>query len=209
MYLPTLFREDDIERCHALIRDNPLGLLVSSSADDVQANPVPFLLTLAANGKTLLQCHVARANPQWRHIEGGASVLAIFQGDDSYVSPSWYASKRAHGKVVPTWNYAMVQARGSATIHEDAEWLRAQITALTASHEDKRPTPWQVSDAPHTFIEAQMRGIVGIEIVVEQLTGKWKVSQNRSEADRAGVIDGLRAEGDDAMAEMVGGREHR
>ena len=131
-------------------------------------------------------------------------MLVVFQGADTYVTPSWYASKAEHGKVVPTWNYAMVQARGSARIHDGAEWLGQQTDELTDRHESGRPAPWKVDDAPDAFVAAQLRGIIGIEITVVQLTGKWKVSQNRPEADRRGVHAGLKQDGEDQMADLVG-----
>lgn len=203
MYQPPHFIETDETVLRALIEAHPLGLLISASGEDVLANPVPFLVS-ASDGITTLRAHLSKANPQWRHIRDGASVLVVFQGADSYVTPSWYASKAEHGKVVPTWNYAMVQARGTATVHEGSEWLRPQVNELTDRHEADRPAPWKVDDAPEAFVEAQLRGIVGIEIAVSQLTGKWKVSQNRPEADRRGVHAGLTGQGDEAMAGLVG-----
>jgi len=202
MYSPPQFVEDDETVLRALIAAHPLGLLISASGGDVLANPAPFLVSVK-NGVTTLRAHLSRANEQWRHIKDGASVLVVFQGADTYVTPSWYVSKTEHGKVVPTWNYAMVQARGPASVHEDAEWLGGQVSELTDRHEATRAAPWKVDDAPEAFVAAQLRGIVGIEITVEQLTGKWKVSQNRPEADRRGVRAGLRQDGDSAMADLV------
>jgi len=144
---------------------------------------------------------MARANTQWQSIEG-QKVLIVFQGSQSYVSPTFYATKRETGKVVPTWNYAMVQARGVARLHTDTAWLDAQIEALTTRHEGGRVPSWAVNDAPRGFIESQLRGIVGVEVEIESIDGKWKVSQNRPEADRRGVADGL-AESNPEMAELV------
>ena len=202
MYSPPQFEEKDEAVLRALITAHPLGLLISTSGSDALANPVPFLVSVQ-DGVTMLRAHLSKANPQWRHIKDGAHVLVVFQGAQSYVTPSWYASKAEHGKVVPTWNYAMVQARGSATVHESADWLGPQVEELTGRHEAERPDPWKVDDAPENFIAAQLRGIVGIEIRVSELRGKWKVSQNRPEADRRGVHAGLKAQGDDAMARLV------
>lgn len=202
MYVPHHFTETREDRLHALIRAHPLGLLISSSGGAMMADPVPFLLDTAGKRARLL-AHVARANPQWMHIRDGARVLVVFQGAESYVSPAWYPSKGAHGKVVPTWNYAMVQVDGTATVHEDPAWLKAQVSALTDIQEAGRREPWAVSDAPERFIDAQMRGIVGIEIAVTAMTGKWKASQNRSAEDRAGVKTGLMAQGDHVMAGLV------
>lgn len=208
MYIPPQFAETDPSVLHALIRAHPLGLLITASDAGLVANPVPFLLDTSAE-RVVLRAHLARPNPQWTHIRDGASVLVVFQGEEAYVTPSWYASKQAHGKVVPTWNYAIVQVRGSATVHEDAAWLGAQIAALTGSREGARAAPWAVEDAPSRFIEAQMRGIVGIEIEVSEMNGKWKVSQNRDDADRKGVVAGLSSEGQPAMAALVAGARDR
>lgn len=202
LYLPPQFVEKDQTVLRALIEAHPLGLLISSSETGVLANPLPFLVA-ERDGVTTLRVHLSRANEQWRHIRDGARVLVVFQGVDTYVTPSWYASKSEHGKVVPTWNYAMVQARGRASVHETPEWLGDMVRDLTHRHESPRAEPWKVDDAPEAFVAAQLRGIVGIEIAVEELTGKWKVSQNRPEADRRGVRDGLSEDGYEAMAELV------
>lgn len=204
MYQPPHFREDDLATQHALIRAHPLGLLVTSGASGLVANPVPFLIDTESGAKGTLRAHVARANPQWRDIRDGAEVLIVFQGAETYVTPSWYRTKAETGKVVPTWNYAIVQARGPATAIEDAAWLRSQIDALTAQQEGRRASPWQIGDAPEPFIAAQLKGIVGIEITVTAIDGKWKVSQNRPEADREGVARGIREEAPNAeMLELV------
>ncbi|WP_412050818.1 FMN-binding negative transcriptional regulator [Hoeflea sp. Naph1] len=202
MYQPPHFAEPDENVMQALITAHPLGLLISSSADDLQANPLPFLVSVD-DGITRLRTHMSRANGQWRHIEDGASVLVVFQGVDSYITPSWYRAKAEHGKVVPTWNYAMVQARGAARIEAGSDWLRQQVGELTDRHEANRAEPWKVDDAPEAYVAAQLRGIVGIDITVDTLTGKWKMSQNRPEADHKGVHAGLTEDGDAAMAELV------
>ncbi|OCJ14080.1 transcriptional regulator [Rhizobium sp. AC44/96] len=201
MYQPPHFREDDLDTQHALVRAHPLGLLITAGQSGLIANPVPFLLDAAASQKGTLRLHVARANGQWRDIEAGAEVLAVFQGANSYVTPSWYKTKQETGKVVPTWNYAIVQAKGSARVIEDANWLLAQITAITRQQEGEREKPWAVGDAPDDFIRAQMKGIVGIEIEISSIEGKWKVSQNRPVADREGVVVGLGEMPD--QAEMI------
>jgi len=202
MYSPPQFEEKDETVLRALIEAHPLGLLISASGGDMLANPVPFLVSVT-DGVTRLRTHVSKANPQWRHINDGASVLVVFQGADNYITPSWYASKAEHGKVVPTWNYAMVQARGTASVHEGPDWLGGQVAELTNRHEAARPAPWKVDDAPEAFVAAQLRGIVGIEISVSELKGKWKVSQNRPVADRQGVHAGLVAQQDTDMAGLV------
>lgn len=204
MYQPPHFREERLEIQHALIRAHPLGLLISSGEDGLLANPVPFLLDAAAAPKGVLRAHLARANRQWQALAAGQPALVVFQGVDTYITPSWYETKKETGKVVPTWNYAIVQVRGPVRVVEDREWLRRQITALTAEHESSRSEPWAVTDAPEDFVEAQLKGIIGIEMTIETIEGKWKVSQNRPAADREGVARGLAGEGlDPDMAELV------
>ena len=203
MYLPPHFREDALEAQHALIRAYPLGLLVSAGAGGIVANPIPFVLD-AAGEKGTLRCHVARANEHWRELQTTDECLVVFQGPQHYITPSWYATKRETGKVVPTWNYATVHAWGRPIIRDDADWIRRQINTLTDQQERPRATPWKVDDAPEPFVAAQVRGIVGIEIPIARIEGKWKVSQNRPEADRAGVHAGLVEQGGlDAMAALV------
>lgn len=201
MYQPTHHREDRLEVQHGLIESHPFGLLISSGSKGLLANALPFLLQRMSGPLGTLQVHMARGNVQWRDIDG-QKVLTVFQGPQAYVSPTFYATKRETGKVVPTWNYAMVQARGVARLHTDPAWLDTQIKALTSRHEGSRAPSWAVSDAPRTFIESQLRGIVGIEIEIDAIEGKWKVSQNRPEADRRGVAEGL-AHDDPAMSELV------
>ena len=191
MYQPPHFREDDLGVQHALIREHPLGLLITAGASGLIANSVPFHLDAEGSEKGTLQLHLAKANTQWRDIQDGAAVLAVFQGANSYVTPSWYQTKRETGKVVPTWNYAIVQARGPARVIDDHGWLLKQINAITGQQEEKRNAPWAVGDAPDDFIRAQLKGIIGIEIEITAIDGKWKVSQNRPVADRQGVAAGL------------------
>ena len=190
MYQPPHHREDRLDVQHSLIESHPFGLLISTGAEGPVANALPFLLHRHTGRLGMLQAHMARANEQWKDLDG-QKVLTVFQGPQSYVSPSYYATKRETGKVVPTWNYAMVQARGLVKVRADAEWLDAQIDRLTSQHEGRRAHSWAVSDAPRSYIESQLRGIVGIAIDIETIEGKWKVSQNRQEADRRGVAEGL------------------
>jgi transcriptional regulator len=215
MYQPPHFVETRLDVLHALIRAHPLGLLISVGADGPMADPLPFLIDAAVEPHGRLRAHFAKANPQWRLIAENPQtpVLVVFQGADSYVTPSWYEAKRETGKVVPTWNYAIVQVRGRARIVDDREWLAGQIAELTATHEAHRAKPWQVTDAPAPFIEAQMKGIIGVEITITEISGKWKVSQNRPVADRVGVAAGLdKLQSTTEMAELVrsfGGLEKR
>lgn len=203
MYCPAAFREDRPEVQQAFIRSHPLGLLISHGSSGLLANLLPFVLQPQGGARGVLQAHMARANPQWRELHGQA-VLVVFRGADAYVSPSLYASKQQTGKVVPTWNYTMVQARGIARVRDRGDWLTPQLNALTTANEAARAQPWAVADAPAAFIEAQMRAIVGIEIEIAGIEGKWKVSQNQPEANRRSVVAGFSAgQGTREMAELV------
>ncbi|HBF29429.1 FMN-binding negative transcriptional regulator [Rhizobium sp.] len=206
MYQPPHFRQHDIEELFAFIRQNPLGLLITSGTGGLIANPLPFFLRRGTT-ETEADCllvHLARANPQWQAIEAGDEVLVSFMGADHYITPNWYATKQETGKVVPTWNYQIVQVRGKATVHQDASWLMQQVSALTDQQEESVPRPWAVQDAPEVFLTAQMRGIVGIELMISSIEGKLKASQNRNQADVNGVITGLQAEGTEAAQAMAG-----
>ena len=201
MYLPAHFKETRSDVLHTLIRGHPLGTLVTlNAAGELQANPIPFLIDPGPQAHGTLRSHVARANPLWRETRTEVDALVVFQGAQSYVSPGWYPSKAEHGKVVPTWNYIVVQARGRLRAVEDAEWLHALVSRLTERHEAPRAQPWGVGDAPPDYIATMLRAIVGVEIEITDLVGKWKVSQNRSAADRAGVAAGLAALSGDAQA---------
>lgn len=198
MYQPEHFKLEDRASLHEVMRAHPLAQLVTAGPGGLMANAVPFLLVPGneAEGRPdRLEAHLARPNPQWREIEAGAEVLVIFQGPDGYVTPSWYASKREHGKVVPTWNYVIVQARGRAAVIDDNDWLVRHVAAISDRHEAPRAEPWAVTDAPAGYVPALARGIVGVEIVVESLSGKFKMSQNRPAADRDGVAVGVEREG--------------
>jgi transcriptional regulator len=199
MYLPKHFEESRAEVLQELIRTHPLGLLVTLADAGLQANPVPFILDAdPAGGPGILRAHVARANPLWRETRSDVEALVVFQGPQAYVSPNWYPSKAEHGKAVPTWNYTMVQAHGTLRAIEDPAWLLAFVTRLTERHEGGRAMPWHVADAPADYIESMLRAIVGIEIDVSRLEGKFKLSQNRPAEDRTGVVLGLEA--DSALA---------
>ena len=206
MYQPPVFREDRLEVQHEFIRAHPLGLLVTAGPAGLIANLFPFLLDQDGSDKGTLRLHIARANPQWRELAAIEQCLVVFQGPQDYVTPSWYATKRQTGKVVPTWNYTMVQVRGRPRIVDDEAWLRRQLEDLTSSREGRRAAPWQVGDAPADFIAAQMKVIVGVEIPIVAIEGKWKMSQNRPEADRLGVIAGFREAGEETMAALVAER---
>jgi transcriptional regulator len=205
MYLPAHFEQPDKETIHRLIRGAPLATLVTQAAGSIEANHVPMLLDLRGDA-TILRFHVARANPVWRETDPAAEVLAIFQGPDTYISPSWYATKAEHGKVVPTWNYAVVHAYGRLTAFDDPHWLREFLPTLTAVHEARFETPWQVGDAPPDFVDKMMGAIVGMEITVTRVLAKWKVSQNQPAGNKATLLTAL--EGTDqpgarAMAQLL------
>lgn len=209
MYQPPVFRETDIPTQQAFIAAHPLGLLISAGEPGLLANPIPFVLYPEEGPFGTLRCHLSRGNAQWQAFRQMPDALVVFQGADHYITPSWYPQKAVDGKVVPTWNYAMVQARGAARVIEDSAWLHANVSALTDQHEGRRAKPWTVSDAPDAFIAGQLRGIVGIEIEISAIEGKFKASQNRAEADRAGVAEGLLGEADPAapaMRELVKAR---
>jgi transcriptional regulator len=184
-----MFREERLEVLHALMREHPLATLITTGDNGLTANLIPFSL----HGD-VLRAHLARNNKQLDDLRAGAEALIVFQGPHSYITPSWYPSKAEHGKVVPTWNFVMVQARGTPQVMDDVDWLREQVGQMTANLESQRAEPWSVSDAPEDFIATQLRAIVGVEIPIRSLEGKWKISQNRSEADRQGVIQGLTSE---------------
>jgi len=201
MYLPEHFKQTDIEALHGLIQHHPFALWVTSIEGQFCANPIPFWLD-PQRGKWGTLCgHVSRANPIWRHCLQPLPSLVIFQGANAYVTPSYYLSKAQHGKVVPTWNYAAVHAHGNASAVEDADWLLQQVNAITAQQENNMAQPWSVSDLPSDYLDKVLQAIVGIEIPIEQLTGKWKFSQNRNLEDKLGVVVGLRETGHpDAIA---------
>ncbi|MFE0841076.1 FMN-binding negative transcriptional regulator [Achromobacter insolitus] len=206
MYLPSAFREDSLEVQHDFIRAHPLGVLMTSGDGGLMANHIPCLL-YPEGPHGVLRLHVARANPQLADLATGRECLIVFHGPQAYVTPSWYPTKAETHKVVPTWNFVAVHVWGSPVIQDDPAWLRAQLDALTDSQEKARAQPWRVDEAPADFIAAQMRAIVGVEIPVSRIEGKWKVSQNRSLADRRGVAEGLAGEaGDAVMAALVARR---
>jgi len=201
MYSPAHFKEDRPEPLHQLVREHPLGLLITLGDQGLEANPIPFLLDVDASGQAVLRAHVARANPVWREARNDIDTLVVFQGPQAYISPNWYATKAENGKAVPTWNYITVQARGRMVVRDDAVWLRELVTRLTQRHEAAQARPWAVGDAPPDYIDAMLRAIVGIEIPLTSLQGKWKLSQNHPVVNREGVSQGLRVlGGDQALA---------
>lgn len=190
MYVPPAFRWEELPELHGAMRAARLATLVTSTEAGLMATPLPMLLVAEEGELGTLHGHLAKANPQWRTAAQG-EALAIFGGPDAYVTPSWYAAKREHGRVVPTWNYETVHAHGVPEFYEDEDRLLDQVTRLTALHESGRAEPWAVADAPASFVKGQLKGIVGLRLPIARIEGKRKMSQNRSPEDRAGVAEGL------------------
>lgn len=203
MYLPPHFREERSQVLAQALAAHPLGLLIRNGSAGLTADPLPFLLSGEAAAGGRLLAHVARANPIVGDLAEGTEVLVVFQGPQGYLSPSWYATKAETHRVVPTWNYVTVQVRGRARLVDDPAFTRGVVARLTATQEAERPVPWTIDDAPEAYVAGQLRGIVGLEIEIAAIEGKWKVSQNRNAADRAGAARGFAAEGHAAMAELV------
>ena len=204
MYSSAPFREARQDVLFQFIRDNPLGALISNAeAGGLSATHAPLLLEPASGPHGVLCCHLARANPHWQELAASPAVLVIFGGAEHYVSPSWYPSKREHGKVVPTWNYAAVHVRGRARIFGGHQDLLAHLKALTSANEALFSVPWTIENAPTEYIEGLTRSIVGIEITIEDIEGKWKLSQNRSASDQEGVVAGLEQLGTERSLRMA------
>lgn len=206
MYIPKHFEERDLSTLHALIQMQPLGAWVTLSGDELLVNHIPFMLDQTRGEFGTLICHVARANTVWKNFSRTLPSVFIFQGPQAYITPSWYPSKHEHGKAVPTWNYAVVHAYGLPCVMDDREWLLGHVSRLSELREATQPAPWRVEDAPPDFIDGMLKAIVGVEIPIAKIEGKWKTSQNRPAPDKRGVIAGLNANGDDdslAMAALV------
>ncbi len=198
MYLPEAFAETRPDVVAAFLTSHPMAQLVTMTADGLMATPLPMMYEPSVDGLGSLVGHVARANTQWSQSGPAIEALAIFTASNAYVSPNWYPSKGEHGKVVPTWNYESVHVRGAFVVHDETEWKRALVTRLTERHESSFAAPWAVADAPPEYIESMLKAIVGVEVQVTSIQAKRKLSQNKSDADIAGVIDGLSAVGGDS-----------
>jgi transcriptional regulator len=206
VYLPQHFAVTDVAAMHQVIRDFPLGTLVTIGSDGLAANHIPFILDPKWGEHGRLLAHVARNNAVWHDHGPDQDALVVFQSLEAYITPNWYQTKRETHEVVPTWNYAVVHAYGQIIVHDDARWVRGQAGMLTKQQESSQPTPWKMADAPPAYTAANLAQIVGLEIPLTRLTGKFKASQNRRDVDRAGAIDGLRATedpGNIAMAELM------
>ena len=212
MYLPTHFAEERDETIGRLIADYPLGTLVTLGSEGLSANHIPFMFDAEAGPHGTLRGHVARGNAVWHDHTSEHEALVIFQGPQAYISPNWYPTKQDEHRVVPTYNYAVVHAYGELVVHDDEKWLRAFLGRLTKRMELPQARPWKMGDAPQDYLATMVQGIVGIEIVVSRLVGKWKVSQNRSPVDREGAAVGLRVAGgaeQAAMAALIAEAEER
>jgi transcriptional regulator len=203
MYVPKHFGEQRIGILHEFIRSHSFGMLVSATSGGLDAVHTPFDIDPEPAPFGTLRGHVAHANPIWKQCASGVDALVVFQGPNAYITPSWYAAKKETGKVVPTWNYVAVHARGPLRVIHDRVWLRGVVEKLTDRHEATRPQPWKLSDAPPDFIEQMLSAIVGVEVPIVSLTGSWKLSQNRSAVDQHCVAQGLRAEGSASAAQVV------
>ncbi len=203
MYTPPAFAQDDLATIHGMIRATGLATLVTMTDEGLIGTPLPLILKEDEGPCGTLYGHLARPNSQWK-LEPRAEALVIFPGPDAYISPSWYAAKAEHGKVVPTWNYSAVHAYGTPEFFEDPDRLLGIVSALTDRNEASRSAPWAVSDAPDDYIRARLRGIVGLRLAISRLEGKQKFSQDKPEADRAGVAKGLAEEADPSAREMAG-----
>ena len=206
MYVPAHFKNDDVAALHATIREIGLGTLVTLGGGGLEASHVPMVIDAEPAPYGTLVGHVAHANPQWRTASADVPALAMFLGPEAYISPAWYATKQETGKVVPTWNYVAVHATGTLRFFEDPERLRALVTRLTEIHEAGRPAPWAVTDAPEDYVSGMLKAIVGFELTITRLEGKWKMSQNRPAVDREGAVEGLLREGgatETAVAKLV------
>jgi transcriptional regulator len=198
VYVPTQFREDRVPVLHEMMQRIRLATLVTLNTDGLVASHLPMLVDREPGPFGRLSGHVARANPQWRSLKPDVPALAIFTGPEAYITPSWYATKRLTGKVVPTWNYVAIHAYGELRFIDDPAHTLAHVTRLTQAQESLRAEPWKVSDAPADFVAGMVKGIIGFELTIARLEGKWKMSQNRPEDDRAGVVEGLTQEGGSA-----------
>ena len=191
MYIPKFNLETRLDVIHNLIETHPLATLVTMGASGLIATHIPMVLHRSEGPSGTLRGHISRANPQWRELNPAIEALAIFTGPEHYITPNWYPEKAEDGKVVPTWDYAVVHAYGPITLIEDTAWLLTHLNSLVTKHESSFPQPWKISDAPEDYIASQMRGIIGIELPIRRLEGKWKVSQNKSEPTLRSIERGL------------------
>ncbi|MCT9070425.1 FMN-binding negative transcriptional regulator [Cupriavidus gilardii] len=203
MYIPSHFEVQDVEALHRLIREHPFGMLVTHGTNGLDANHLPFELDLSAGTNGTLRAHVARANPVWQHAGNGDEVMVVFRAEDGYITPTWYPSKHESHKQVPTWNYRVVHAHGRITIRDEERYVRGVVARLTRAHEASQPAPWKMTDAPADYIDTMLNAIVGIEIDITRLIGKFKLSQNRELRDKLGAAEALKRQGDAALGQAM------
>ncbi|CAJ0784062.1 Protease synthase and sporulation protein PAI 2 [Ralstonia condita] len=203
MYVPTHFEASRTDALLLLIAQNPFGSLVTHGKNGLDANHIPFLLLPEEGPRGMLHAHVARANPVWQDVADGDEVLVIFRAGDAYISPTWYPSKQAHHKHVPTWNYRVVHAHGRITIRDDERFVRGVVARLTRTHEASQPVPWKMSDAPADYVDDLLKMIVGIEIEITRLEGKLKLGQNREARDVRGAGEALKAAGENVIGDAM------
>ena len=202
MYIPAKFKQENIEDLISIMRQYPFATLVANSYDGIEVTHLPVLLE-KVNDELVLKAHVAKANKIWRQVESGSEVLVIFNGPNCYISPNHYPTKAENGKAVPTWNYVVVHAKGSISYSHDTEWIYSVIDKLTTEHESTLDNPWSITDAPEEFIDKMLPAVVGLEIIINSISGQWKLSQNQPEVNKQGVISGLNAHGDHASTTMA------
>lgn len=202
MHIPKKFKQDDLDTLKKLIVEAPFASLITSSKTGLEANHLPFILK-ESEGKTLLQGHIAKANPLWQNLEDQADVLVVFNGPNCYVSPNYYPTKKEHGKAVPTWNYVCVHVKGVVSFIYDDAWNLQMLNALTTVHEASQKKPWSVADAPKEYIQKMLSAIVGIEIDVASIVGQWKLSQNQPVQNQRGIVEGLSKEADGLSQQNV------
>ncbi|ALD93166.1 FMN-binding negative transcriptional regulator [Cupriavidus gilardii] len=203
MYIPSHFEVQDVEALHRLIREHPFGMLVTHGTNGLDANHLPFELDLSAGTNGTLRAHVARANPVWQHAGNGDEVMVVFRAEDGYITPTWYPSKHESHKQVPTWNYRVVHAHGRITIRDEERYVRGVVARLTRAHEASQPAPWKMTDAPADYIDTMLKAIVGIEIDITRLIGKFKLSQNRELRDKLGAAEALKQQGDATLGQAM------
>jgi transcriptional regulator len=203
MYVPEHYEESRPERLHALIAQHPLGVLVTSGSGGLDANHLPFELETREGSLGVLHSHVARANPVWRELASGDEVLVVFRGAHAYISPNWYPSKHEHHRQVPTWNYMVAHAHGRVTVHDDERYVRGVVARLTKRHEATLSNPWRMSDSSEAFIKEMLASIVGLEVEITRLIGKFKISQNKERRDVVGAANALKDHGDRAVADAM------
>ncbi len=203
MYVPSHFEESRVEVLHEFITRHPFGVLVTHGPAGLDANHLPFYLDRTAAATGILRAHVARPNPVWRSLSDGDEVLVIFRAEDAYISPNWYPSKHEAHKQVPTWNYSVVHAHGQITVRDDEGFVRGLVEQLTRTHEAGQPVPWRLDDAPRDYLASMMKAIVGLEVEITRLVGKFKLSQNREPRDRASAAEALKRQGDTVIGQAM------